>query len=478
MAKCYCNDTSTNSFHFFPENLTKKHNEPNFNVVLLGLDSVSRAHAQRKLPKTYDFFRRKGIILENYHVVGKNTQPNMIPLLTGNSMKDFPDLFTSGNSDSRMFADQVPNIFKAYENFTTSFYEDMPKFNIFNFVANGFLKPPSDVYSRIFNLHAEKLAHGYCYGSKTKFKTMLDWYVTKLIADAKSPVFSLMFSAEFSHADPNTVSYTDDLILETLQNLPSNTIFSLFSDHGFRVGSIYEDTIQGKLEHMLPLNAWYFPESFQLEKKKLYNNFIRNKNEFITPYDIYKSLRTLAGKSDNVGLGNNLFEDKYPKKGCKESNIPASLCACHDWKPLFSNIRLTKEMASIFGKTNNQYKREKLMKRMDSLGQKCAEGVNRRMEDKNAFDDCIRWKFNEAEMAIYAESEYETFVRLSVNLSPISAGAKYDCTVKVVDDTIELVEVIRTSKYGKQSSCLGPSLIGPLREYCCCKNFSSCKHIL
>jgi len=97
---------------------------------------------------------------------------------------------------------------------------------------------------------------------------MLDWYVTKLLKVDKNPIFSLMFNAEFSHADPDTVSYTDDLILETLQNLPSNTIFSLFSDHGFRVGSIYEDTLQGKLEHMLPLNAWYFPESFQLEKKQ------------------------------------------------------------------------------------------------------------------------------------------------------------------------------------------------------------------
>ena len=64
-----------------------------FNVLILGLDSVSRMAWKRLFPDTYSYFEDTlgGIILEGYNIVGDGTVPNLLPFLCGKTQKELPD---------------------------------------------------------------------------------------------------------------------------------------------------------------------------------------------------------------------------------------------------------------------------------------------------------------------------------------------------------------------------------------------------
>ena len=54
------------------------------NVLVVGMDSLSHANAQRKLPKLYDYLKELGAVIFNGHsIVGDGTTEQLTAMLTG-----------------------------------------------------------------------------------------------------------------------------------------------------------------------------------------------------------------------------------------------------------------------------------------------------------------------------------------------------------------------------------------------------------
>lgn len=59
--------------------------ENELDVLIIGLDSVSKLNFMRQLPKTYKLITRQlnAVVLIGFNKVGQNTFPNVVPMLTG-----------------------------------------------------------------------------------------------------------------------------------------------------------------------------------------------------------------------------------------------------------------------------------------------------------------------------------------------------------------------------------------------------------
>jgi len=90
-------------------------------------------------------------------LVGENTFPNFIPIMTGYSTEDIEDICYS-TSKPYVKQDDCPLVWKRFEtaNYLTGHVEDSPVYAIFHFQKTGFVKQPVDFYSRPLFLAASE----------------------------------------------------------------------------------------------------------------------------------------------------------------------------------------------------------------------------------------------------------------------------------------------------------------------------------
>ena len=113
--------------HVIPLVQTYKHENANSkalktNVILLGLDSISRLNFLRQMKLTRAFLESQQFIpLNGYHKVGENSLPNIVPMLTGRMPSEY---YNQSWGRSRTF-DNVPLIFKNFskQGYITTFVE-------------------------------------------------------------------------------------------------------------------------------------------------------------------------------------------------------------------------------------------------------------------------------------------------------------------------------------------------------------------
>ncbi|GBM30034.1 hypothetical protein AVEN_165603-1 [Araneus ventricosus] len=218
------------------------------NVLIFGLDSMSRLGFMRLLPRTYKY------LTENLHVtvfrgmnkVGDNTYPNLVALLTGHKA------YGGGLPDESEGFDEWPLIWKNYSSagYDTMWAEDFPQYGLFNYLAKGFRRPPTDHYLRPFWLALEestllKFSSHMCYGSQPKHILQMEYvreFVSKYHA-SKRPYFAFSFLAELSHEYLSRVASADGQFEEFFQFLHEgehlqNTVLIVMSDHGHRFDAI------------------------------------------------------------------------------------------------------------------------------------------------------------------------------------------------------------------------------------------------
>ncbi|CAE1265604.1 unnamed protein product [Acanthosepion pharaonis] len=106
----------------------------------------------RKLPLTYKYLKDSldAVIMNGYNIVGDATTAAIIPLLTGKTETELPEVrknqLTSG------FVDDYPLIWNKFRSkgYATLFAEDSPSLAVFNLRFNGFYTAPTDHYMRPF----------------------------------------------------------------------------------------------------------------------------------------------------------------------------------------------------------------------------------------------------------------------------------------------------------------------------------------
>ena len=67
--------------------------EMDLNILIIGIDSISNGHAQRKLPKSYNYIRNilKGYVFMGHSVVGDGTTEQLAAFLTGKSEQEYAE---------------------------------------------------------------------------------------------------------------------------------------------------------------------------------------------------------------------------------------------------------------------------------------------------------------------------------------------------------------------------------------------------
>lgn len=188
--QCMYNNSTfyTDYFAFVPLKMNKTINKKSLpNVLIFGLDSVSRLNLHRQLPQTVNYLQLlNSIELLGYNKVADNTFPNLMPVLTGmfeNELKNNCWPTTKSHFDKCPFLWQM---FKQ-QGYTTAFGEDCSFMGIFSYQKRGFVKQPTDYGYGYFNRLVEhEIGNSHnmnvkeCVGSRLVYKEFLD-YIKKFV---------------------------------------------------------------------------------------------------------------------------------------------------------------------------------------------------------------------------------------------------------------------------------------------------------
>ncbi|KAL1438448.1 hypothetical protein MTO96_048061 [Rhipicephalus appendiculatus] len=401
----------------------KKPRQASPNVLIFGLDSVSRLSMMRFLPKTYDYLvsQLNAVVFRGMNKVGDNTFPNLLALLTGRRVED---VVKPGQKDK--LYDDVHIVWQDFKEagYETLFAEDFPAYALFNYLARGFTKPPTDYYLRPFWLAVYESfllmsSSALCLGSTPKHMLQLDYlrryFDGRNASDASDkPFFAFSYLVEISHDFSQQVGAADDDFVEFLDYLRSNghlenTFLFFLSDHGHRFDSI-RSTFVGRIEERLPFFALAVPDGTdwlesprgsdaasestsplaRLNASQVASNLESNAGRLTTPFDTYATLRDIAtfasggsatSRVDDSRYGVSLFGKVSRDRTCERAGVPSEYCSCGSEVPVeLNNPVVLRAAAALVEKVNDLLNSDQLDEPFVS-GRKCARLSLRRVHD-------------------------------------------------------------------------------------------------
>ncbi|CAH2240613.1 uncharacterized protein LOC120637128 [Pararge aegeria] len=329
-------------------------NQTAYNIIIVGIDAISRLNFYRTMPKTLAYLKKKGAIeFHGYNKVGDNTFPNLTPILLG--MKD-TDLKRTCWPNMRATFDNCPFIWDLFKDvgYYTALGEDTATLGTFNFEKFGFSRTPTDYYLHTFMHEAERYTgnnrdfNSYiCMGNKYFYKVLLDYIGNLAMSLRTSKLFGFFWEVTMSHDYLNYPMAMDEnyeLLLKKLDytRYLDDTILIVLSDHGIRWGDI-RFTKQGRLEERLPLMHILLPNSFRENFSFAYENMKINSHRLTTPFDVYATLVDLINvdkiKNENIKRRSltdyandrsiSLFLPIPGNRTCKIADIDDHWCTCH-----------------------------------------------------------------------------------------------------------------------------------------------------
>ncbi|XP_029676775.1 uncharacterized protein LOC115243716 isoform X1 [Formica exsecta] len=318
------------------------------NVLVIGLDSVSRMNFHRMMPKTVKLLHSLGAVeMLGYTKVADNTYPNLVPVLSGLNQDELHKLCWQ---TSKKTFDECPLLWKNFSaaGYRTVFGEDAWHMTTFNYLKPGFREEPTDYYLRpyIFGAerdigHTQKMNANLCIGSRKTVDCLLD-YSRKVVNEFSSELyFAFIWQASLTHdfftyPQLGDDSYHDFVEYVSQKDLLNRTILIMMSDHGLRWGE-FRQTYQGKIEDSLPFVFIVLPRWWREKFPLAWGNLRRNSHSLTTPFDLHETLVDL--------LSPHILRESYLKRRIKDqaaSPIPRGI----SWFLPVPDIR-TCEMAHI-----------------------------------------------------------------------------------------------------------------------------------
>lgn len=253
-------------FHsFFPKKVEEEKTDEKFNVMILGVDSVSKLNFHRMFNTTSKTILEdlNAIELQGYNKVGDNTYPNLMPLLSGLTADELNGACLSSNAS--IYFDDCRFIWNDFrrKGFGTLFAEDSAVLSLFNYFKNGFEKQPVDYYFRTVVHQMEKDIsfnkignYKLCLGNRRPVDVLFK-YIKKFIKSMMDqPFFSFFWTSSLTHDFINYPTLIDDDLSELLIHIKNEkylekTVLFVLSDHGIRFGSFRQTTFQGMVEERL-----------------------------------------------------------------------------------------------------------------------------------------------------------------------------------------------------------------------------------
>ncbi|XP_064460003.1 uncharacterized protein LOC135370230 [Ornithodoros turicata] len=353
------------------------------NVIVLGLDGVSRLNSLRHLKQTRAYLSRAFHVVElfGYNKVGDNSFPNQLAMLTGRSEEEEAKVCKEG------YFDDEELIWKTYGRmgYRTMFLEETPQWGLFTYFCRGFRRRPTDYYPRPFTQTVDFAGkrrsrdnEPYCVRTKAETEVHLEYTTSLLALLGNRSYFTYTWISEVSHDYLNSAGYADAPFLKTFQTLASTgamdrSVVIFMSDHGQRYGSI-RNTLIGKYEDRLPFCILLFPPSFRAKFPEAVRNLEINQRRLTTPYDIHATLMELANfeRSRNAGgyrttRGVSLLHEVPPNRTCTGAFIPPHYCSCQDTQVISTADSLSWRMAEFAVERVNQRLSKELPKKCATL---------------------------------------------------------------------------------------------------------------
>ena len=287
------------------------------NIMIIYLDSVSRAYSIRQLRKTLKFFesfisyKGKGnskFPFENFHSFQFFKYHSHKFCTVGN----FPILFY-GNHRNR--TNKHINLYFKKKGFVTGYIADTC-YNDFTISFHNFSS--DDVFDHHYvvcdpNYFAQS-SKLYCNYNKIYIEFLLE-YANQFWRKYNNNQKFLLILSNFAHESSyEKLKYIDNIMYEFISrlfndNLLKETSLFLLSDHGISIPSIYYLTEFFKFEKVLPMFYLLVNDRKNINYESQYKYLNENQQAFITGYDIYNTILNL------------IYGDKYGTEETK--NITA-----------------------------------------------------------------------------------------------------------------------------------------------------------
>ncbi|KAL4218978.1 hypothetical protein ACF0H5_021564 [Mactra antiquata] len=298
-----------------------------YNVILFGIDSVSRNDAQRQIPFTVKYLKELGAIEMLLHNrIGGHSFDNILPLITGHFANhvDIPYYDVVGER-----FEHFPFIWKNMsENYYATFHaEDVLGFNTFNFQKEGFSTQPTTHYMRPFwqmdydsrpnTLFWKESTTSYnkrrCLVNKPKYLIQIEYLKQFIHTYRDVRKFAMSHINDLAHEDVNELHQAEGHLLDFLKWLKSsdnleNTFLIVYSDHGPRGQS---STHQSTMETNLPFLCIVPPKNLTKKYPDVITNLQRNAQLLTTHFDLYATLRDIVLR--NYGTPSVYYVNDRPR---------------------------------------------------------------------------------------------------------------------------------------------------------------------
>lgn len=325
------------------------------NVLIIGIDSISRLNLIRTMPKTAAYLQNiSAFQFLGYNKVADNTFPNLMPALAGLTVEESEKVCWINDTHF----DSCPFVWKNFKsrNYTTAFVEDTAWMGTFNYIKNGFGEQPTDYYWSIFNYVDEKengneheMNVFRCVGPKQVYKKIIDYNrrFVHTMENNSVPYFGFFWAASLSHDYLNYPMIADDDYHDLLDEFRrkgyfEHTALIVMSDHGMRFGNI-RSTYQGMMEERLPFLYMTLPKTFLDQHPEIEFNLRANERRLTTHFDLhetlldlldYKNLSLKYVDSENARNSSkkaySLFDKVPSTRTCASAGIAEHWCTCQN----------------------------------------------------------------------------------------------------------------------------------------------------
>ncbi|KAI5639350.1 hypothetical protein NE865_08210 [Phthorimaea operculella] len=313
----------------------------NWNVVIVGMDTMSRARAYHSLPKTVRYLQNNGWLdYRGYQKVAENTFPNIMTLLSGKNASSAIHDCSHGMDGCE--SSLIWNKFRE-AGYITAFGEDNLGLPDTFGRHKGFTLPPTDHYARPLFLMGEYTSGNLvCAKNKPSAEHLLDYISQFVKAYSEDSFFGYFWINSYSHNLNNLPTLLEANLIDffehfRLTNASYNTFVFFLSDHGVRFGP-QRIPRESYYEERLPMLFMWVPHDYRELYPKEYYNLQLNQHRFTTPYDVHATLVDILKKTANhievsppqgCPQCNSLTKEVSPDRTCEAANVDQKWCSCH-----------------------------------------------------------------------------------------------------------------------------------------------------
>ncbi|XP_071943371.1 uncharacterized protein [Antedon mediterranea] len=336
--------------------------EPNWqpiSLLVVSLDSLSRAHAHRScgLPKTMTFLKNlkrenspfHSFLFNRFNSAGTDNIQNLTPLFSGQNFENKDEFKYKTKKNSLDYVEEWIWQYANKRGYLTSCGNSKCMMMGSKTKWNGcHYRPPAMAHEEHGWMARENeqvspgVLSGFCEGNHFLHEYILNYTQGFLKQPHSAKWAAIGINAHHSRKAESINQVDEDLrrFLENVLNDNANLVVLLLGDHGKPYSDITH--LGGKYESLLPFLSIIMPSWLLEMKPDVHYNLLVNQQRYLTHMDLHLSMKSLMHfpNMEQVSgvVGDNVInvftQEISRKRSCKEAGISAWSCACGKIKEL------------------------------------------------------------------------------------------------------------------------------------------------